>query len=450
MSGSDVGGRGTGATIDFGGVLNELVRGEWVEPGTGARRGIPLDDIVIRASLDGAEAELVRGVHPDRSLTVVSDPFTHAALGARVHAALRADGLHVREHVWERPSCSKRGVAELREATRGTDALIAVGSGTVNDTVKYAAFLDGRPYSVFPTSPMNAYTTSTASVTFDGLKRSITCRGARGVFFDLSVLARCPKRLVSAAFADVICRTTAQADWLLSHRLLGTEYRATPYALLAIDEPGMIANASALLAGDPDALGALTRISAIMGLGTTFTDTTHSGSMHEHMISHWIDMFAGDRHPGTSHGEQVGVATVTMSDLQNRAFGRETPPVLHPTRVPEARLREHCGVEIAEGMIAQSRAKTLDAAAADALNRRLDDEWPALRAELAGVVLPFDELWDAMGAAGCQRTATDLGLDADFYRDAVLHARWMRDRYGALDLVGDSTGLEGFVATLRV
>ena len=441
---------GSGTTVDYGGVLNELVRGEWVEPGTGARHGIPLDDVVIRASLDGAEAELVGELHAGESLSVVSDPFTHDALGARVFRALKAGGLDAREHVWERPSCSDRGVAELREATRGTDALIAVGSGTINDAVKYAGYLDDRPYSVFPTSPMNAFTTSTASVTFDGFKRSITCRGARGAFFDLSVLAKCPKRLVSAAFADVICRTTAQVDWMMSHLLLGTEYVETPYALLAIDEPGMIANASRLLSGDVDALGALTRISAIMGLGTTFTDTTHSGSMHEHMISHWIDMFAGDLHPGTSHGEQVGVATVTMSDLQNRLLADEAPPVLDPTEVPEARLRERYPAGVAGGMIAQSRAKALSARDADALNRRLETDWPGIRERLSAAALPFDALWNAMGAAGCQRTATELGLDVDFYRDAVTHARWMRDRFGALDLAGDGGELEGFVATMRV
>ena len=450
MRGPGAEGATDGASVDYGGVVDELVRGEWVEPGTGVRRGIPIDEIVIRASLDGAEAELVGRVHPGQSLAVVSDPRTREALGARVHRALRAAGIEAREHVWERPSCSDRGVAEIRAATAGTDALLAVGSGTVNDAVKYAAFLDGRAYSVFPTSPMNAYTTSTASVSFDGFKRSITCRGARGVFFDLEVLSGCPKRLVSAAFADVICRTTAQADWLLSHLLFGTEYVETPYALLAIDEPDMIRNAPALLAGDLGALGALTRIAALMGLGTTFTDTTHSGSMHEHMISHWIDMFAGELHPGSSHGEQVGVATITMSDLHNRAFRSERPPTLGATEIPEAMLRERYPAEVAEGMIEQSRAKALTARAAEALNARLEREWPAIRERLLAVVLPFDALWDAMGAAGCRRTATGLGLDVGFYRDAVTNARWMRDRFGGLDLVGDAGGLERFVASVRV
>ena len=434
---------------DHEGVLAALVRGDWVEPGTGKRHGIPIEAIAIRDSLDGAEAELVAARHAGESLVVLSDPFTHEALGRRVFRALEAAGLPVTEHVWAHPTCSEEGVEAVRAATRGRDALIAVGSGTVNDTVKYASFLDGRPYSVFPTSPMNAFTTSTASVAFGGFKRSITCHGARGVFFDLSVIARCPPRLISAAFADVVCRTTSQVDWLMSHLLLGTPYSETPYALLAIDERAMLDGARAMLAGDADALATLTRISAIMGLGTSFTATTHSGSMHEHMISHYIDMFAGDAHPGSSHGEQVGVATATMSRLQNAVIARDDPPTLGPTDVPEPWLRTRFEPDVADNLIEQSRAKALDARAADALNARLADGWPAIRERLAGVALPFDTLWEAMGDAGCRRTATELGLDAGFYREAVRNARWIRDRFGMLDVAGDAVGdgvrLDAFV-----
>lgn len=428
-----------------GGVIDALVRGDWQEPGTGKRYDIPPEDIVIAESLDGREAALVRQQHAGQSLVVVSDPYTHEALGRRVFDTLRGDGVDVTEYVWKAPSCSEQGVNALREATRGRDALIAVGSGTINDSVKYASFLDGRAYSVFPTSPMNAFTTNTASVSFGGFKKSITCHGARGIYFDLSVLATCPPRLVSAAFADVICRTTAQVDWLLSHRLFGTPYAETPYHLLAIDEGAMIDAAAEMRGGKIEVLGMLTRISAIMGLGTSFTATTHSGSMAEHMISHHIDMFAGDAHPGTSHGEQVGVGTVTMSRLQNAILSADAPPVLAGTRIPEARLRQRYGDAMAANMVEQTGIKALDEAGAERVNRLMADDWHAFRAPLVEVMLPFERLHAAMLAAGCQTTPNDLGLEARLYRDAVMDARFIRDRFSMLDIADDSGALASFV-----
>ena len=435
---------------DYSGILSELVDGSWVEPGTGKQYDIGIKDIVIRDSLDGAEAELIAKLHKGQAISIVSDPYTHDALGQRVYQALKADGQNVKEYIWENPQCSDKGVAHIREATRNCDVRIAVGSGTVNDTVKYACYLDERDYSVFATSPMNAFTTGTASVSFDGFKKSISCRGAQGVFFDLSILANCPPRLISAAFADVICRTTAQVDWLMSHLLFDTIYTETPYTLLAYDEPGMINSASKMLDGDVDALGMLTRISAIMGLGTRFTDTTHSGSMAEHMISHYIDMFAKEKHPRSSHGEQVGIATITMSQLHHLVLDNETAPLMRPTIIDKDALLSRFGAKSVDNLIRETEKKALDQEAADKLNARFDTEWDELRGRLKKVMMPYDTLNEAMQKAGCQRTAGDLGLDAEFYREAVTGARYIRDRFSMLDIVDDSIGLQKFAESMPV
>jgi len=433
---------------DHSGILRDLVSGDWVEPGTGKQYDIGIKDIVINDSLEGLESELVAKRHKGKSITVISDPFTNDALGHRVFKALCADGQNVTEYVWQQPTCSEEGVDQIRAATRNCDVRIAVGSGTVNDTVKYASYLDKREYSVFATSPMNAFTTGTASVSFDGFKKSISCRGAQGVFFDLSVIAQCPQRLKSAAFADVICRTTAQTDWLLSHILFDTPYTDTPYTLLAYDEQDMIDNAAKILSGDTQALAMLTRISAIMGLGTQFTETTHSGSMAEHMISHYIDMFAGDKHPKTSHGEQVGVATITMSLLQNKVINNATAPTMHATHLNKTELQQRFGPDLVDNMIAETQKKALDQEKADALNRRLESDWGNIRTQLQAISLPYEKLNKAMAEASCQRTASELALDTDFYCEAVSGARFIRDRFSMLDLVDDSSGLAEFIDSM--
>ena len=123
----------------------------------------------------------------------------------------------MKEFVWERPRVTPDGLDELMAGAGHAEVVIAIGSGTITDSAKYATFLAKREYSVFPTSPMNAYTTPTASVSVGGFKKSITCHSAKGVFFDLSVVSKCPRRLIAAAFATSSRRTTSQVDWLMSH-----------------------------------------------------------------------------------------------------------------------------------------------------------------------------------------------------------------------------------------
>jgi hypothetical protein len=86
---------------DFSGVIGELVAGRWHDPHTGVKQTIPVESIVIADTLDGSEAELVHRVHPGKSLCVVSDQWTRAALGERVFRALQPLG-NVKEFVWKR------------------------------------------------------------------------------------------------------------------------------------------------------------------------------------------------------------------------------------------------------------------------------------------------------------------------------------------------------------
>lgn len=431
--------------VSYGGVLDELVRGDWVDPKTDQQQTISSDDIVIVKNLDGAEADLISALHKGKRLAVVCDPFTYQALGQRIIKRLRFLG-QIDEFIWKSPRCTPEGAEEVQKACAEADVLIAVGSGTINDTVKYATYLDGREYSVFATSPMNAYTTSTASVSCDGFKSSIPCHSARGIFFDLDVIAKCPPRLISAAFADVICRTTAQVDWLMSHLLFDTPYTDTPYTLLAYDEGTMLAEAENMLSGDIEALATLTRISAIMGLGTSFTGSTHCGSMAEHMISHFIDMFSGNNHPGTSHGEQVGVATLTMSHLQNRVLNADQPPTVSPTVIPEDEINTKFSGH-ATMMIEQTQQKALTERESDRINQLFADNWEGFVSPLREIMLPFEQINVAMGKAKCQKTGKELGLTSEFYAQAVRYSRFIRDRFTTLDLADEAGLLEEFAAS---
>src|SRR3984957_13101604 len=125
---------------DYSGVIGELVAGRWHDPRTGVRQTIPVQSIVVADTLEGLEAELVRRVHPGKSLCVVSDQWTRSALGERIFCALQPLG-NVREFVWERPRITHAGLDELMAGAGHAQVVIAIGSGTITDSAKYATFL---------------------------------------------------------------------------------------------------------------------------------------------------------------------------------------------------------------------------------------------------------------------------------------------------------------------
>lgn len=425
-------------------VIDDIVAGRWIDPATGRPVIASSRSIVIADSLDGREAELVAAMDLGAKLAVVVDERTVEVMGRRVAKALGGVDLIILES----PHADEAYVALLADRARGYDGLVAVGSGTINDLTKYVTAMDGRAYAVFGTAPaMNGYTSTTASITLaSGLKVSRKARAPRGFFVDLTVNAAAPRHLLAAGLGDCLCRTTAQVDWWLAHRLTGSFYSATPFLMQAADEVELLARAGDLGRGDPTAVGYLHRVLTLCGLGVGITGTSHHGSMAEHQISHYIDCFAGDRHPGSVHGAQVGVASLTMSRLQNLVIGRAAPPIVEPTRLDEADMRRRFGDAVFARCLAEMAPKRLDAAGAAALNAKLERIWPELRAELSAMVLPTDRIHAALAAAGGPKTAGELGLDPVFYREAVGHAREIRDRYSMLDLAADAGLLDAFVA----
>jgi glycerol-1-phosphate dehydrogenase [NAD(P)+] len=291
---------------------------------------------------------------------------------------------------------------------------------------------------VFATAPsMNGYTSMNASITVDGHKHTLPAAAPLGVYMDLEVLAASPPRLIRSGLGDSLARSTAQVDWLLSHHLLGTGYRAAPFALLARDEPALLAAPEALVEGDLGAMRALARTLVLSGLGMTICRGSQPASQGEHLISHYLDMFAPPSRAQFLHGEQVGVATLTIARLQQALLGG-APPRLAPCAINAADLQRLFGAEIGASCWKEFAAKRLTHESAADLTHRLAQIWPTLCATLARVTIPAATIEATLRRAGCASVAADIGVDATFYGNAVRNARYLRDRYTFLDLAADA------------
>lgn len=428
-------------------IIDDILAGRWVNPETGRPATVPHGRIVLSESLDGREADLVQALELGPGLTVVADTQTWDAQGRQVAKALAALG-PVETVILDHPKADQAHIAMLTDRLADAEGIVAVGSGTINDLCKYVAARTGRRYGVFATAAsMNGYTSTTASITLEnGLKVSLPAAAPAGLFIDLSVSAAAPTHLAAAGFADSIVRSVAQVDCWLAHRLLGAPYSQAAFTLQEEDEAELLGRAGGLPRHDLPANGYLQRILTLCGLGVALTGSTNHGSMGEHQISHYIDCFAGDRHPGTLHGQQVGVGVLTMARLQDAMLASDGPPVLKATHIDEADMARRMGDAIAAQCRRDIAPKIFGPAATEALNQRLAEIWPELRREMDAFRIPTAELERLLLAAGAPTTARDLGVPADFYREATLHCREMRNRYSFLDLAADAGVLADFAA----
>ena len=106
-----------------------------------------------------------------------------------------------------------------------TDVIVAVGSGTITDIVRFVSFRTGLPFISIPTAAsVDAYSSNTTSIMVEGVKRSYQAKQPEAIFVSVDTLRDAPQPLTAAGFGDMLAKYTALADWKLARLLVNEPY----------------------------------------------------------------------------------------------------------------------------------------------------------------------------------------------------------------------------------
>jgi len=134
-------------------------------------------------------------------------------------------------------------VQHVHDAILPGDALVALGSGTLTDIVKHAAYLydqdqqDRQRNIVFiccqTANSVTAFAANMAVLLKDGVKRTVPSRYPTAIIADLRVLASAPRAMTLAGLGDCCARFVAYGDWYLASALGMVDfYSEVPLGLL--------------------------------------------------------------------------------------------------------------------------------------------------------------------------------------------------------------------------
>lgn len=313
--------------------------------------------------------------------------------------------------------------------TKDFSTLVALGSGTINDLCKYASYISNKDYILFPTAAsMNGYMSVNASILTGGYKRSFQAHLPKAIYIDLDVVISAPLRLTRSGFADFICRSTAQADWLLSHLLLNTEYNDLPFSLLLGIEQELLKEYSRLIEKDKDVVVLLIEALLLSGIGMTISGGSYPASQGEHMIAHAMDAVCG-YNLLPLHGEKIAITTLTMAQLQEEKL--LAIPTIKPTAVSEKEIIECFGNS---EFIETFNNKKISEEKAEHLNAIIKKNWSEFSAMIKENHIPYKVLKKIFCDLGMAVSAEDLGWNAHRYKKVVDLAFATRDRFTFLDI----------------
>lgn len=427
---------------------------EFAAPGTRLARamaetpGLPIARCYVAA---GAAPELAAFAkeHCGSACLVVADERTRAAAAEPVMKALADMGKAATEHVLTGEQVDATGALGDAVAEAGGDAdfFVGIGSGTVCDLVKHAGTRNERPVLLFATAAsMNGYTSGITAVKVRGLKRTVPCRPALGVFADPEVVASAPPRMVAAGVADFLSKCSAGADWRAANLLRGEYYDENALRFYeGILEP-VLDCSERIGKGDPEAIGVILEALMLSGLSMLAAGSSSPASGGEHLISHYIDMKeALYGTPNDLHGVQVGVGAIHCLRLWEKVLALDPsaidPDALVAQQPTDEQVREWAiadwGDEVAEEVLAQWREKSLprDLMRAEIMGCR--DRLPEIAESVRRDLLPSRVVERAIQQAGGPAKPEDMNAPIEEYRNALKFARFIRSRFTILDLAAE-------------
>ncbi|WP_041651386.1 iron-containing alcohol dehydrogenase [Anaplasma centrale] len=328
--------------------------------------------------------------------------------------------------------CASAGlINRVKHASKNADFIIALGSGTINDVCKYVSKVEGKEYILFPTAPsMNGYTSPNASITVkNGTKKSFVGQLPSAIYIDTNTLANAPARMISSGFADFICRSTARADWLLSHVLLGTQYSELPFLISEDVESAIIESYQGLVGRDVDTVMLLMQALLLSGVGMIIAGGSQSASQGEHILAGATELLDGCN---LLHGERVGVATVVLAKLQKKMCNMR--PQLVQTCIDSCVLQRCFGMERAREFCDVLLRKSIDREAATNLNCMIGEKWEYISERVKTEVIDPTLLEKILHGLKSPYLPEHVGWTTAGYGEVANLAFATRDRFTFLDI----------------
>ncbi len=206
-------------------------------------------------------------------------------------------------------------------------AVLSLGSGTICDIAKHAAYLYGKetgeklPFVVYQTAnSVSAFTSNMAPTFVEGVKRTLPSRYPDALVCDLETLRAAPREMTVAGVGDLLAAFVSFPDWYLANRLgLDPGYSELAQALMGPLDEIFLSEVVSIHSASLEGMAVLAKLIALGGLAMSLSHATTPMSGYEHVMSHILDLLAetsGQRL--AQHGSQVALTSLLGAGAYQR------------------------------------------------------------------------------------------------------------------------------------
>jgi len=440
--------------------INSLLNKKFTCSSCNREHFIPTQAVVTQKNAISNLPSFIERLLPEKnpSILILSDDITYEIAGKKCEKILKEIGaitsLVLKPKGREKVHADEKYITELPEAAPNAQAILTVGTGSVTDIGKYSAHRLKIPVISFPTAPsMNAYTSNVAAFLSHGLKVTVPVTPARGVIADIDILAESPIELIKSGFADSLAKSFANADWRISSMLTGETFCLLPYQIASKAEKKYITKGKELISHDRDSIVGLLEGLHLGGFSMVLAGASSPASGGEHLISHFLDMYAHKhgKNVYAYHGLQVGLGVEISSGIYEKLKDlslKDVQTMLSKRHIDYDR-------EIAKlfpddvTLITNEFKKKLPII--NKWKEELSSLWPRMQKEAFPLANSHEKMKQCFTEAACPTRFKDIGVSPDLAKQAIQSARYIRGRFTVLDIADElgilQTSLERYTHT---
>lgn len=205
------------------------------------------------------------------------------------------------------------------ELPNKTQAVIGMGGGKVIDAAKYIGYILRIPFISIPTSSSSdGFSSSSASLTVDGHRKSVPAKMAYGILVDTDVIKSAPVRFLYSGVGDMVAKISSTYDWQHEEDLGYGEVNDFAFMIAKKAVNSFVRTPFESIEEDLFLKELLDSL-AMSGVANEIAGSSAPTSGSEHMISHALDSFL--ERPQL-HGVQVGIGTYIMCKITDHRWQR--------------------------------------------------------------------------------------------------------------------------------
>lgn len=322
-------------------------------------------------------------------------------------------------------------VESVRESAETHDGILSVGSGSLNDICRRAAYLDDKEFAIFATAPsMDGFASGTAPITSSNFKKTMPACQPSVIIADTVILAASPNELKAAGFGDIIAKYIGLVDWKISHLVTGEYYceNISKLTKSAIDK--MISLADKIQSNDPETAEAIMEALVFTGIAMKLADCVRPASGTEHVLSHYWEIKKLEQGLSSDfHGKKVGVATLIADKIYKQIIKYDIAP--HEDRTDWEDVYETYGRNFTD----EVKDVNTPTVTSETTPLRIRDNWENI-VKIVSEELPEPEiLQNYMRLAGAAVSLSDISVEPKLGAEGVVYHPYMRYRMTLMRLI---------------